>query len=95
MITEPTTSTVWVNGAANLVTWTKGLLDNIHAFDVEIARLSQDGLIFVAKDGEPSSCMSEFILYPFHPAATAREISGRITLSATSPLLTRITNLLP
>jgi hypothetical protein len=51
MITTPSTTSVWQNGAANVVTWTKGLLDNIHEFDVEIARLSQDGLIFVAKDG--------------------------------------------
>jgi hypothetical protein len=63
MITQPTTSTVWVNGAANLVTWTKGLLDDINAFDVEMARLSQDGLIFVAKDvpASPGSALNIFL----------------------------------
>ena len=52
LITEPSSSTTWVNGAANLITWSKGLLDGITSFDVELARLSQDGLIFIAKDGE-------------------------------------------
>jgi hypothetical protein len=51
MIMEPVSSTTWVNGAANLVSWTKGLLDGIDTFDIEMARLNQDGLTFVARDG--------------------------------------------
>jgi len=47
-VTAPTTGTTWVNGAANPVTWTKGLLDDLVSVDVELARLSQDGLILVA-----------------------------------------------
>ncbi|KAF9074555.1 hypothetical protein BDP27DRAFT_1381083 [Rhodocollybia butyracea] len=50
VINQPTSSTQWSNGAANLVTWTKGLEDGIDAFDVELARLTDDGLIFVARD---------------------------------------------
>jgi hypothetical protein len=63
MITTPSTTSVWQNGAANVVTWTKGLLDNIHEFDVEIARLSQDGLIFVAKDvpASPGNSLNIFL----------------------------------
>lgn len=52
VINQPTSSTQWSNGAANLVSWTKGLEDGIDAFDVELARLTDDGLIFVARDGE-------------------------------------------
>ncbi|KAF5363110.1 hypothetical protein D9757_012038 [Collybiopsis confluens] len=50
IIDEPASSTQWSNGAANLISWTKGLEDGIDAFDVELARLSDDGLIFVARD---------------------------------------------
>lgn len=53
-ITQPASNSTWVNGAVNPVSWTKGLLDGISSFDVELARLSQDGLIMVAKDGTSS-----------------------------------------
>ncbi|TFK48119.1 hypothetical protein OE88DRAFT_1664487 [Heliocybe sulcata] len=49
-ITSPSNGTQWVNGQANPVTWEKGLLDGITSFDVELARLSQDGLLYAAKD---------------------------------------------
>lgn len=52
IINEPTSSSEWSNGAANVVSWTKGLDDGIDAFDIEIARLTDDGLLFVARDGE-------------------------------------------
>jgi len=52
IISEPTLSTQWVNGAPNLVTWNKGVQDGIDTFDVEMARLNSDGLTFVARDGE-------------------------------------------
>ena len=51
MVTEPSTTSIWQNGVPNVIKWTKGLLDNIHAVDIELARLSRDGLIFIAKDG--------------------------------------------
>jgi hypothetical protein len=50
IITEPTKSTQWLNGAANLVTWSKGLQDGIDTFDIELARLGRDGLTFIARD---------------------------------------------
>jgi len=50
LITEPTSSSEWSSGAANLVTWTKGTDDGIDGFDVEIARLNDDGLLFVARN---------------------------------------------
>jgi len=49
-ITQPAVGTQWQNGAANLVTWDKAVGDGIHVMDVEMSRLSQDGLIFVARD---------------------------------------------
>lgn len=52
MISEPTRESQWTNGVANPVTWQKGVLDGIAGFDVEMARLSQDGLTFVARNGE-------------------------------------------
>jgi len=51
VITEPTSSTQWKNGEAHVVTWSKGG-DDITGFDVELARLGDDGLIYVARDGE-------------------------------------------
>ena len=51
IINEPDSSSQWSNGASNLISWTKGLEDGIDAFDVELARLTDDGLIFVARDG--------------------------------------------
>ena len=47
-ITSPSQGTQLQNGAANKVTWVKGLLDDVNAFDVEMSRLSVDGLITVA-----------------------------------------------
>ncbi|KAF8994642.1 hypothetical protein BDQ17DRAFT_1366550 [Cyathus striatus] len=48
----PNTQTQWVQGGsnANLVSWTKGLLDDINSFDVELARMSVDGLTLVARN---------------------------------------------
>jgi hypothetical protein len=52
VISEPTRTSQWTNGVANPVAWRKGVLDGIASFDVEMARLSQDGLTFVARNGE-------------------------------------------
>jgi hypothetical protein len=52
IINEPAAQREWMNNAANLVSWSKGLLDGIHGFDVEIARMSTDGLTLVARNGE-------------------------------------------
>jgi len=67
-ITTPSNGTQWVNGAANPVTWVKGLLDGITSFDVELARLSQDGLLYAAKD-VPADTSSLNIFLQNVPAA--------------------------
>ena len=51
VISQPQNATQWVNGNANLVQWEKGLLDGVNGFDVEMARLSQDGLMLLAMNG--------------------------------------------
>ena len=51
VINTPANGIQWSNNAVNPVSWTKGLLDGVTSVDVELARLSTDGLIFVAKDG--------------------------------------------
>ncbi|KAI0633145.1 hypothetical protein C8Q77DRAFT_1122202 [Trametes polyzona] len=50
VINEPAKGAQWVNGAVNPISWTKGLLDGVRIVDIELSRLSQDGLIFVARD---------------------------------------------
>ncbi|RPD68385.1 hypothetical protein L226DRAFT_540735 [Lentinus tigrinus ALCF2SS1-7] len=50
VINTPANGIQWSNNAINPITWTKGLLDGVTTVDVELARLSTDGLIFVAKD---------------------------------------------
>ncbi|KAJ3570930.1 hypothetical protein NP233_g4088 [Leucocoprinus birnbaumii] len=49
-ISEPQRNTQWVNNQANSVQWQKGLLDGINGFDVEMARLSTEGLLLVARN---------------------------------------------
>ncbi|KDR65863.1 hypothetical protein GALMADRAFT_232841 [Galerina marginata CBS 339.88] len=49
IISDPSLSVQWSNGAANLVTWQKAV-DDINGFDVEIARMSTDGLTLVARN---------------------------------------------
>ena len=58
-IQEPQAGRQWANGAANPVQWKKGLLDDISSFDIEIGRLSVDGILFVAQHG--ASCFYPFI----------------------------------
>jgi len=50
VISEPSRDSQWVNGAVHPVSWTKGVQDGISMLDVELARLSQNGLTFVAKN---------------------------------------------
>ena len=52
VVSEPNRDSQWVNGLAHPVRWTKGVLDGITMLDVELARLTQDGLTFVARNGE-------------------------------------------
>ncbi|KAF8901544.1 hypothetical protein CPB85DRAFT_1377308 [Mucidula mucida] len=48
VVTEPTEDTQWQNGKANVITWDKGVLDGVSAFDLEMTRLSSDGLTYIA-----------------------------------------------
>ncbi|EAU87867.2 hypothetical protein CC1G_01514 [Coprinopsis cinerea okayama7 len=50
VVTNPARDAQWVNGQVNVVTWEKGLMDGINGFDVEMARMSADGLILVARN---------------------------------------------
>jgi len=49
-VTYPPQGTIVGNGAVLPVTWKKGLLDGVEFLDLEVTRMSQDGLIFVARD---------------------------------------------
>ncbi|KAF8523837.1 hypothetical protein JB92DRAFT_2806819 [Gautieria morchelliformis] len=57
VINQPAKGTQWANGQTNYATWTQGLGQGISAFDVELARISTDGLLFVARN-VPSSLPS-------------------------------------
>lgn len=48
-ILNPTKGAQWVNGEANLISWSKGLLDDIIDFDIELIRLGTDGIVYVAQ----------------------------------------------
>ncbi|KAF8882862.1 hypothetical protein BD779DRAFT_1647965 [Infundibulicybe gibba] len=50
MVSDPNSGTQWVNGNSYSVTWTKGVLDGIDVVDIEMARLGQDGLTFIARN---------------------------------------------
>jgi hypothetical protein len=64
-VTSPTQGTKWVNGQTYPVTWTKGLLDGIARFDLELTRMNTDGLIFIARDGALHSAF--ILLFFFFP----------------------------
>ncbi|KAI8996304.1 hypothetical protein BD414DRAFT_477470 [Trametes punicea] len=63
VISQPGKGAQWLNGAVNPITWTKGLLDGVHSVDIELARLSQDGLIFIARDVPASTSTGALNLY--------------------------------
>lgn len=50
VITAPAAQSQWQNNVANLVSWEKGVLDDVYGFDVEMARMSTDGLTLVARN---------------------------------------------
>jgi len=49
IVNQPAASASWANGSPYPFAWTKGLLDGIDTFDIELTRLSEDGLILVAQ----------------------------------------------
>jgi hypothetical protein len=50
IISDPAASAQWSNNAANLITWQKAVLDGVNMFDVEMSRMSTDGLTLVARN---------------------------------------------
>ncbi|KAF9817403.1 hypothetical protein IEO21_03457 [Rhodonia placenta] len=67
-VNSPTTGVEWVNGQTNLLSWTKGLLDGIDEFDVEMQRLSVAGLTYIAHN-VPASMSSLNVYLQDVPAA--------------------------
>ncbi|KAF8584397.1 hypothetical protein K439DRAFT_1142240 [Ramaria rubella] len=68
IINQPAKGSQWVNGQTNYATWTQGIGQGIDIFDVELARLSTDGLLFVAKN-VPSNAPSLPIMLTDVPPA--------------------------
>jgi hypothetical protein len=52
MVTAPKLNDQWANGEARMVSWTKGANDGVTSFDIEMSRLSTDGLTLIAKNGQ-------------------------------------------
>ncbi|SJL17314.1 uncharacterized protein ARMOST_20863 [Armillaria ostoyae] len=48
VVTAPAENAQWRNGAVNVISWEKGVLDGVDSFDVEMTRLSEDGLTYIA-----------------------------------------------
>ncbi|KAH7927612.1 hypothetical protein BV22DRAFT_1031670 [Leucogyrophana mollusca] len=68
IVNQPGASSTWKNGAAYPVSWTKGLLDGIDTFDIELTRLSQDGLIYVAMNVQSTYKTLNVLLNDVPPA---------------------------
>ncbi|VDB83959.1 unnamed protein product [Peniophora sp. CBMAI 1063] len=49
-VSSPTKDMQWVNGKTYMTTWSKGVNDGVIMFDLELARLSVDGLILIAQN---------------------------------------------
>ncbi|KAN0130568.1 hypothetical protein V8E53_009820 [Lactarius tabidus] len=50
MVTAPTKGVQWGNNQTYPVSWVKGLLDGVNYIDLELTRMSVDGLILIARD---------------------------------------------
>ncbi|KAI0035389.1 hypothetical protein K488DRAFT_43331 [Vararia minispora EC-137] len=49
-VVQPTKNAQWANGNTYGVTWSKGLMDGVNIFDLELARMSTSGLILIAQN---------------------------------------------
>lgn len=67
-VNTPSQSTAWINGQTNLLQWTKGLLDGINAMDIELARLSADGVWMIAANAPANSGKLDISLQDLPPA---------------------------
>lgn len=55
VVNSPAKGDEWINGQTWGVSWTKGLQDDVDAFDIELSRMSTDGIIYVASAGASRS----------------------------------------
>jgi hypothetical protein len=51
VVSEPALGRSWANGVANPLQWSKGLRDGVPNFDIEMARMTTDGISYVARNG--------------------------------------------
>lgn len=51
MVKEPQEGAQWFNSAVNVLSWEKGVWDGVTHFDVEMTRLSEDGITYIAYNG--------------------------------------------
>jgi len=49
-VSSPVKNAEWANGQTYGMSWSKGLMDDVSMIDIELARLSTSGLIFVVKN---------------------------------------------
>lgn len=59
IVTQPSASSSWANGSPYPLSWSKGLLDGVDSFDIELTRLNENGIYWVAKNGEPRHTSSD------------------------------------
>ncbi|KAK0222123.1 hypothetical protein IW262DRAFT_1460438 [Armillaria fumosa] len=48
MVKEPREGAQWSNSAVNVLSWEKGVWDGVTHFDIEMTRLSEDGITYIA-----------------------------------------------
>jgi len=68
IITSPSTGSQWANGSPNVLTWVKGVDDGVDAFDLEMSRLSQDGLFLIANQVPTTLSSLNILLQDVPPA---------------------------
>lgn len=51
IVQSPMNNAQLVNNVTNAITWTKGANDGIFGFDLEMTRMSVDGLYLIARNG--------------------------------------------
>ena len=62
-VTYPTQGAQLANGQTFSVTWTKGLLDGVNFFDLELTRMNTNGLILIARDSRSQAALIHHLSY--------------------------------
>jgi len=52
VVNHPSSGEKWVNDQTNFLTWTIGATDALDVFDVQLTRMSTEGINYVARNGE-------------------------------------------